>query len=43
MRHPSLVATWTAEFQTVILEALGKQPVPDMALGIEDPPEAVDT
>ena len=29
------MATWTTEFQTVVLEALRKQPVPEMAMGIE--------
>ena len=35
-RPSDLVATWAAEFQTVVLEALREQPVPSMALGIEE-------
>ena len=35
-RPSDLVATWAAEFQTVVLEALRKQPVPSMAMGIEE-------
>ena len=35
-RPSDLVATWAAEFQTAVLEALRKQPVPSMALGVEE-------
>ena len=38
-RPSDLVATWAAEFHTVVLEALRKQPVPSIALIIGGYPE----